>query len=124
MDRVTARARRTKPLRGPFRRSEGNLVIDSGTAGIVVSAGDLATTRTLAALDRQAAGLERVRARMQDAIVIAPASAESDWRGPAQRLYELGLVDLRLALAAVSLRLDDALAETRRATATISSRVG
>ena len=106
------------------RHREGTLVIDSGTSGIVLSAVDLAATRALAALERQASALERVQARIQDVITLAPTAAINDWRGPAQRVYEVGLVDLRIAITAASLAIDGALAETRRATTTLASRVG
>jgi hypothetical protein len=105
-------------------RRKGLAVIDSGTAGIVVSAAEVETGRTLAVLERQAATLVALRARLGRATSLAPSGAESDWHGPAQRLYELGLSELRRALTLAQIAVDDALRETHRAIGALPTRVG
>lgn len=101
---------------------------DAGRAGVVtgvaVSAHGLAVEQAIAALERQAAALASVHARVGRALATAPSTAAHDWRGFAQQFYDSGLAELRTALVTAALAVGDALAETRRAITTLSGRVG
>lgn len=86
-------------------------------------AADVAAIRALRALEEQAVALADLSLRVRRASDLAPARAESDWRGLAQEIYELGLTDLRTTIASASFAVDDAVHATRRAAATLSARV-
>lgn len=90
----------------------------------LLAALDPVAARTRAGLERQAFELSALLSRIRDAGLIAPAAADGDWRSPAQRAYDAALRDVRLALTSAELSVGDALAETRRAIASMSSRAG
>jgi len=75
-------------------------------------------------LDEQAAALVVLRARIDQARVLAPSGAEAEWAGPARRLYDAGLDELHRAISSAESSVDAALADTRRAIDTLASHVG
>ncbi|MET3769851.1 hypothetical protein ABIB15_002555 [Marisediminicola sp. UYEF4] len=75
-------------------------------------------------LEEQAATLAVVRSRLDRARALAPSGAESEWAGPARRLYDSGLDELHRALASAEASVDAALADTCQAIETLASHVG
>ena len=75
-------------------------------------------------LEEQTATLAVMRSRLDRARALAPSGAESEWAGPARRLYDAGLDELHRALASAEASVDAALADTRRAIEILASHVG
>ena len=96
----------------------------SGPLRMDAAAAAIATAVATEALERQAAALRALHSRVCVAASLAPESTGPDWRGPAQQLYDRGLVDLNAALVAAIAAVDDALAETRLAVSSLASRGG
>src|SRR3990170_2453209 len=81
-DRMDAARERGRPM----------IDTDAGGAGVVtgvaVSADGLAAEQAIAGLERQAAALASVHARVRRALATAPSTAAHDWRGFAQQFYD------------------------------------
>lgn len=75
------------------------------------------------ALEEQLRELMSVRARLSEARLLVPVTAE-DWRGPAQFFYGLALLRLTADLDAAHEELDLAIRETRLAADSLGDRVG
>jgi len=75
-------------------------------------------------LEEQAAALAAMLSRLDRARALAPSGAESEWAGPARRLYDAALGELHRALSSAELSVDAALADTRRAIESLASHVG
>ena len=75
-------------------------------------------------LEEQAAALVAMRSRLDRARALAPSGVESEWAGPARRLYDAGLGDLHRAMSSAEASLEAALADTRRALETLAGHVG
>jgi hypothetical protein len=80
--------------------------------------------QTLAALERQVAALASLSRRLDAAVDGWAAAAElREWEGPAAWCYSLAAGRLRSDLVAASDAVARALRETRRAVASLGSRV-
>ena len=75
-------------------------------------------------LEEQGAALSLVRARLDRARALAPTGADSEWAGPARRLYDAGLDELHRSLSSAQASVEAALADTRRAIDSLSGHVG
>lgn len=81
-----------------------------------------ANGQVAAAFEEQAAALVVVNERVRAAIAVADPAADPEWAGAARRLYDTALAGLLSALEVAVHRIEEALAETRRAIATLSER--
>ncbi|GAB3136527.1 hypothetical protein GCM10027057_14030 [Marisediminicola antarctica] len=75
-------------------------------------------------LEEQAAALAVMRSRIDRARALAPSGVESEWAGPARRLYDAGLDELHRTISSAQASVDVALADTRRAIDTLAGHVG